>query len=98
MIYALKSGLCAAESILKKQDYDMLWKKDFGQELLDGFKRRALMSKMSNKDYEKVVSMEGKVKADHYKKQRAEKMKTLEVKFKEALVQWRTAHDFSKFV
>jgi len=98
LIYAIKSGLLAADAILKKQDYDQLWKTSFGKELIDGFKRRAVMTRMTNKDYENMIENEGTVKAKEYKQKRAEDIQKLEVQFKAFLEKWQKDHDLNKFI
>lgn len=65
--YALHSGLLAAQSIIENSDYDALWKAAFEKELLEGFKRRLLLEKMGNDDYEKFV-MDGKISIRAYDK------------------------------
>ncbi|MEM0372372.1 MAG: NAD(P)-binding protein [archaeon] len=98
VIYAIKSGLHAADSILNHADYDALWKADFGKELMDGFKRRAMMSQMTNADYEKMVKGGEKLEAEKYKKMRAEEIEAMKVKFMHVLEKWRKTHDISQFV
>lgn len=98
VIYAIKSGLHAADATLKHADYDALWKADIGKELMDGFKRRALMTQMTNADYEKMIKSGEKVQADKYKKMRAEEIEAMKVKFMHVLEQWRKAHDIAQFV
>lgn len=56
--YALLSGMMAAQSIIEKTDYDALWKAAFENELLEGFKRRFLLERMGNDDYEKFITDE----------------------------------------
>ncbi|MBI4162429.1 MAG: NAD(P)/FAD-dependent oxidoreductase [Candidatus Aenigmarchaeota archaeon] len=65
--YALLSGILASKSIVEKKNYNKLWKSEFEHELLEGFKRRILLEKMSNEDYEEFV-MEGKIGITKYNK------------------------------
>ena len=65
--YALLSGMLAAKSIVENKDYDQLWKESFEEELIQGLKRRLLLEKMSNEDYEKFI-MEDKVSIKRYNK------------------------------
>jgi flavin-dependent dehydrogenase len=66
--YAILSGAMAAKSILnKKLNYDELWKKEFKQELSDGFNRRILLNKLTSEDYEKFVKEE-KLNIKNYEK------------------------------
>ncbi len=65
--YALLSGFLAAKSILEHKDYDALWKKTFGDELKETFKRRKKLNKMKNEDYDKLVKKMGKkINIDNY--------------------------------
>lgn len=65
--YSLLSGMLAAKSIKENSDYDILWKSAFEKELLDGFKRRLLLERMSNEDYEKFI-MNEKISIKQYDK------------------------------
>jgi len=65
--YAVLSGLLAAQAVIEKTNYDKLWKEAFEQELLDGFKRRLLLEKMTNEDYERLIVDEN-VKISKYDK------------------------------
>lgn len=53
--YAIESGIYCAKSITEKKSYDSLWKTAFESELLDGFRRRLLLEKFTNADYEMLL-------------------------------------------
>jgi len=53
--YAIASGYLAAKSIITGENYDKLWKKEFKKELVEGFKKRIVWQRMSNKDYDKMI-------------------------------------------
>lgn len=55
---ALDSALLLADSINNNKNYDLLWKKAFREELIESFKRRLVLEKMSNNDYEQLILAE----------------------------------------
>ena len=65
--YAILSGILAAKSIINNVSYDKLWKDAFGKELQDGLKRRFLLEKMENEDYEKLI-LNDKISIHKYEK------------------------------
>jgi flavin-dependent dehydrogenase len=65
--YAIESAILVAKSIDENLSYDTLWKKTFGEELLAGLKRRFLLEKLTNDDYEKLI-IGGRVNIKRYKK------------------------------
>lgn len=65
--YAIESGIYAAEAIKNNTSYDSLWKTAFEPELVDGLKRRVLIEKLTNEDYEKSIEEE-QIKIKKYKK------------------------------
>jgi len=55
--YAIISGALAAQSIIKKQDYTQLIKNYFKDEFQKNIERRRIHNKMTNKDYDKAISL-----------------------------------------
>lgn len=70
--YAILSGYCAAQSILRNQNYDTLWKETFGEELQQRMNRRKQLEKLGihgqNQIIDKLVKTYGnKVTLKEYK-------------------------------
>ncbi|MDO8428560.1 MAG: NAD(P)/FAD-dependent oxidoreductase [Candidatus Diapherotrites archaeon] len=65
--YAFQSAILAANALTNNLNYDTLWKTEFRAELIDGYKRRLLLEKMSNADYEKLI-IDEKVSIKNYEK------------------------------
>jgi flavin-dependent dehydrogenase len=59
MMYAFKSGYCAARSIIENSDFDRLWQTEMLKPLKISRANRLLFEKLSNEGYEKVVDMLG---------------------------------------
>jgi len=57
MGYAFRSGYLAAKSIIKKKDYDKLWKKEFLKQLKISYYNRKIYNKLNNKRYEKIITI-----------------------------------------
>ena len=57
MMYALKSGYHAAQSIIKNEDYDRLWQADMLKPMAVSRTNRFLFERLSNDGYEKLVKM-----------------------------------------
>ena len=57
----------AAQSIIENKDYDILWKKSFEKELLNGLKRRFFLERLTNADFEKMIQVD-KIKVSNYEK------------------------------
>jgi flavin-dependent dehydrogenase len=55
MVYAMKSGCCAARSIIDRVNYDALWKKEFLKQLKVSAKHRAFYERLSNDDFERLI-------------------------------------------
>jgi len=53
--YGIGTGILAAEAICNKTNYDYLWKNEFEAELLKNLKRRFLLEKLTNEEYEKLI-------------------------------------------
>ncbi|MCW1301473.1 MAG: NAD(P)/FAD-dependent oxidoreductase [Candidatus Nanoarchaeia archaeon] len=77
MYYALASGCLAAKSIITGEDYDKLWKKEFKEELVEGFKKRTVWERMKNKDYEEMIGMLGsRISLEEYREKVRKWMKS----------------------
>ena len=57
MIYALKSGYHAAQSIIKNDGYDRLWQADMLKPMAISRTNRFLFERLSNDGYEKLIRM-----------------------------------------
>ncbi|MGD9239290.1 MAG: NAD(P)-binding protein [Desulfobacterales bacterium] len=57
MIYALRSGYHAAQSIIKNEDYNRLWQADMLKLMAVSRTNRFLFERLSNDGYEKLVKM-----------------------------------------
>jgi len=96
--YALLSGMLAAQSIIEKTDYDALWKAAFEKELLEGFKRRFLLERMSNDDYEKFITDE-KISIKMYNKfPEFMRNELLKLSFSMELGKYRRKYDLKKMI
>lgn len=98
--YAVDSGIHAANSIINDKDYDFLWKTDFEDELLEGFKRRILIERMDNTGYEKMIMAE-EMNAKEYKEKKShDELEEIidSLKFDEYLEKWQKSHDLKRLV
>jgi flavin-dependent dehydrogenase len=94
--YALQSGKLASDSIIKKKNYDYLWKNAFGKDLETGLKRRLLLEQMSNDDYEKLV-LEDIINIKRYDKYPGVfKDLILSSKISSGLTDWQKKYDLQK--
>ena len=94
--YALQSGQFAAESITEKKNYDSLWKTAFGSELEKGLKRRFLLEKMTNEDYEQLI-LDDKISIKKYDNiPGVFKDMLLNAEVSSALAEWQKKYDLSK--
>jgi flavin-dependent dehydrogenase len=94
--YALWSGILAAKSILDNASYDTLWREAFEKEFLDSMKRRFLLEKMSNEDYEKLI-LDDEISIQKYDKlPSALRDRLLKMKFSLELRKFRKMYDLSK--
>lgn len=71
--YAILSGYLAARSIIEDTNYDIEWKKVFGEELRHQFFKREKLQKLENEDYEKLIddiigSHGNKILSNEYRK------------------------------
>jgi flavin-dependent dehydrogenase len=57
MNYAIRSGYLAAQSIIKKHDYDQLWRKDFKTKLQMASINRHIFNELDNKTFEDIVQI-----------------------------------------
>jgi flavin-dependent dehydrogenase len=57
MGYAFRSGYLAAQTIIKKQDYDGLWKREFFKPLRISIWNKRLFAGLGNENYETVVGL-----------------------------------------
>lgn len=57
MLYAFKSGYHAAQSIIKKDDYNRRWQADMLKPLEASVTNRLLFERLSNPGYEKLIDM-----------------------------------------
>lgn len=97
--YAILSGAMAAQSILDKRlDYDKLWKKEFEQELLDGFNRRLLLNKLQEQDFEKFVKGEKLNIKDYEKVPNAIKEIFMQINGKVHLQNWQKKYDLKELI
>ena len=93
--YALWSGILASESITENKNYDELWKNAFEEELLENFKRRFLLERMSNEDFEKWV-IEDKISISKYENiPNFLKNNILKIKLSLRLKNWRKKYDLN---
>ena len=53
--YALSSGHLAARSIIRKEDYDRLWKESFQRKMKSSLLSRYGFEKLGNKGYERSI-------------------------------------------
>lgn len=77
MHYALESGFLAAKSLMEGLDYDKLWKESFEKELLKAFKRRLILNRIGNNEYDKLINSGTEMSAKDYVKHKEEQNKNL---------------------
>ncbi|MEM4710248.1 MAG: NAD(P)/FAD-dependent oxidoreductase [Candidatus Diapherotrites archaeon] len=66
--YAILSGYLAAKSIILDENYDQLWKKEFEQELINGFYRKLIFEKLSKKDLNDMIKGGEEIPINQYEK------------------------------
>lgn len=94
--YAMESGLLAAKAINESKNYDTLWKEAFENELLGEFRRRCLIEKMMNNNYEELI-LGDKISIKEYKKIPQSLQKVIaNIHFSIKLKQWRKKFDLNK--
>lgn len=94
--YAIQSGLMASKAITEKVDYDSLWKAAFEKDLAEGLKRRFLLEKMSNEEYEKLV-IDDKISIQKYDKYPGVfKDWLLSLEYSAKLKDWQSKFDLAK--
>ncbi len=94
--YSIMSGVLAAKSIIEKSDYDILWKKSFGNELKESLNRHFLLSSLNNLGYEKLL-MGKKIGIGQYEKIPSSISIFLEhIKFAKELKSWQAQYSLNK--
>jgi flavin-dependent dehydrogenase len=103
--YAVISGALAAQAINEKTNYDALWKNAFESELVESFKRRLALQRMSNADYDYLLAGEKEeISVEEYEAQKSERsthfLKSFLIERYAAhkLGEWRKKYDISKLV
>ena len=97
--YAILSGAMAAKALIdKKTNYDELWKKEFKQELLDGFNRRILLNKLTTQEYEKFVKGEKLNIKDYEKVPNAIKEIFMQINGKVHIRNWQKKFDLNELM
>ncbi len=94
--YAVQSGVLAARSFATGESYDALWQSSFGKDLLEGLRRRFLLEKMTNEDYDRLI-MDNKISIKRYDKYPGPfKKLLLEFEFSNSLAEWQKKYDLAK--
>lgn len=57
MLYAMKSGYLAAESITKKLDYDQLWKKSFREHMRISLENKEIYRSISDRSFDNMIRL-----------------------------------------
>lgn len=71
--YAFLSGYLVAKAITENLDFKKLWQKRFGNELINGYKRRKIFNKLNDEELSKLIEkMEAKSTLKEYVKRRME--------------------------
>jgi flavin-dependent dehydrogenase len=103
--YAVVSGALAAQAIIEETSYDALWKAAFESELVDSFKRRLALQRMSNADYDYLLNgEEEEISIEEYEAQKRKrsthflKSFLIEKYAAHKLGEWRKKYDISKLV
>jgi len=103
--YAITSAVCAANAIVEKTDYDVLWKNAFESELVHSFKRRLAYQSLTNQDYEEMISKEKKEASIEEYKQKKEENNANFIKtflrnhyFNQKLKEWQKRYDLNKLI
>ncbi|MDD4082015.1 MAG: NAD(P)/FAD-dependent oxidoreductase [Sphaerochaetaceae bacterium] len=97
--YAILSGAMAAKALIdKKINYDEVWKKEFKQELLEGFNRRILLNKLTTQEYEKFVKGEKLNIKDYEKVPNAIKEIFMQINGKVHIRNWQKKFDLDKLI
>jgi len=87
--FAILSGYSAAVSILKNQNYDTLWKKEFKNELIYYFKRRIGYQFLTNQNFENYISKLGKKCTKEYEESLKKKSIALDILYPFKLLEWK---------
>lgn len=94
--YSILSGILAAKSIIENENYDKLWKEEFGKELIESLSRHFLLADLNNKGLEKLILSE-KVKIKDYKKIPSSLSKILgDIKVSYELKYWQNQYSLNK--
>lgn len=94
--YAIESGYFAGKAIVEKKSYDTLWKEAFENELTNEFKRRLLLEKLTNNDYENLI-LDETINVKKYEKiPPAFKKLFGNIRGSLKLNEWRNKYDLSK--
>jgi len=88
--YAIITGYLASESIVNNLDYNRLWKHVLKEEIERNFKRRILLNKFTNKDYDLMLKKIGsRVDIEGYLKETRKLKKHLDLFFPLYMWKWK---------
>jgi flavin-dependent dehydrogenase len=93
MHYALESGFLAAKALTEKADYDALWKGAFEGELVKAFKRRLMLNRIGNAQYDQLINAGTNMSADEYVRYKETQNTSL---IKQVLINLHTANEIRK--
>lgn len=94
--YAIITGQLVAKSIINNLDYNRLWKYVLKDELERNFKRRMLLSKFTNKDYDlMLIKMGSRVDIEGYLKETRKLKKHIDLFFPLYLWKWKMGKKLS---
>lgn len=94
--YAILSGYFAAQSILRKKDFDKLWKSEFQKSLNVSLINRFAFEKLSNEDFERILPKIGTEESLHRFLTRVYNL-GLATKFAFPIIRWKLKDRFTKF-
>ncbi|NIO22607.1 MAG: NAD(P)-binding protein [Candidatus Aenigmarchaeota archaeon] len=94
--YAVITGHLASESIAKNLDYNKLWKRVLKEELDRNFKRRILLNRFANKDYDLMLKkIGGRVDIEAYIKETRKLKKHIDLFFPLYAWKWKLGKKIS---
>jgi len=88
--YAVLTGYLAAKAIVENLDYDELWRDILLEELRRNFKRRIMLNKFTNKDYDMMLCKMGKrIDIENYLKESRKMRKHIDLFFPLYMLRWK---------
>jgi len=95
--YSILSGIAAANSIIKSENYDYIWKNFFGEELRSSLKRNLFLTSLTDEEYSNLF-IGRSVPVENYSKPLSDLSKGKSKQdFSEDLKNWREKYNIEKY-